>query len=166
MDTGEFCWVHDRGCAELSAQGKPVRFTGILRVVTARKQAEATLEEKVSYDELTGHYSRVRLRDSLEHALVYCGRYQTSGAYLAVGIDNLTQINDVYGYETADAVIIGVAQLLDRQLRASDVVGRMEGDRFGLVLSNCGERDVLVGEGAEQQTPEATGAHDRRDTEH
>ncbi len=143
VDTGEFCWVHDRGCAELSAQGKPVRFTGILRVVTARTPAEATPAEQVSYDELTGHYSRVRLRDALEHALVYCGRYRTSGAYLAVGIDNLTQINDVYGYETADAVIIGVAQLLDRQLRASDVVGRMEGDRFGLVLSNCGERDVL-----------------------
>ncbi|MDJ0951037.1 MAG: GGDEF and EAL domain-containing protein [Alphaproteobacteria bacterium] len=143
VDTGEYCWIHDRGSAALSARGRPVHFTGSLRVVTARKNAEATLEEKISFDELTGHFNRTRLRDALEHALVYGARYNTSGAFLAIGIDGLTQVNEIYGCDTADGVIIGVARRLDRYLRASDVIGRMEGDRFGLILSNCAERDVL-----------------------
>lgn len=143
-DVGEYCWVHDCGCAELTGQGEPVRFSGIIRLVTARKQTEASLEEKVSYDELTGHYNRARLRDALEHALAYAVRYQTSGGYFTVGVDSLTQINDAYGYEIADAVIVGLGQVLDRELRASDVVGRVEGDRFGIVLFNCSEEQVMA----------------------
>jgi len=144
QDDGEFCWVQDRGCARLSATGEPVGISGVLRIITARKHSEAQLEEQASYDELTGHYNRVRLRDSLEHALVYAQRYQTPGAYITIGIDNLTMINDAYGYATADAVIVGIGQRLDRHLRASDVVGRMDGDRFSVVLSQCSKPDVVA----------------------
>ncbi len=88
-DGGEFCWVHERGSVELSADGKPARMAGALRIVTARKQNEARLEYQANYDDLTGHFNRTRLREALDQALSYAQRYGASGAYFAIGIDNL-----------------------------------------------------------------------------
>ena len=141
---GQIVWIHDRGAVKLDADGKPLRMAGTLRVVTARKQKEATLEHLANYDELTGHFNRARLKASLDYSLAYSARYNVPGAYLIVGVDKLTNINDAFGYETADAVIIGVGQRLDRCLRASDVIGRVGGDRFGIVFGHCPESDLAA----------------------
>ena len=66
------------------------------------------------------------------------------GAYLAVGIDKLATINDAFGYEAADQVIIEIGRRLDRCLRVSDVIGRVGGDRFGVVLAHCPEHHVAT----------------------
>jgi diguanylate cyclase (GGDEF)-like protein len=143
LDGGEYVWVHDRGAAE-TARGKTVRRTGVLRVVTARKEAEQRLEQLAHYDELTGHFNKQRLREALEHVIAGSLRSGSPGSYLAIGIDQLGTINDAYGYRAADAVIVEVGQRLDRCLRASDTIGRGGGDRFGVVLADCGEAHVAV----------------------
>jgi diguanylate cyclase (GGDEF)-like protein len=136
---GKFHWVQDRGKAEFSESGRPVRMLGVLRGVDERKHNEARLEYLANYDELTGLYNRSRLRAALEHALSYATRYGTRCAYMVVGIDKLTLVNDTFGYETADAVIMQVGHRLERCLRASDIVGRIGGDRFGVVLGQSSE---------------------------
>lgn len=141
-DGGEYCWVHERGSVELTADGKPARMAGTLRVVTARKQNEARLEYQANYDDLTGHFNRARLREALDQAISYARRYGADGAYFAVGIDNLTMISEAFGYETADAVILAVGQRLDRHMRTSDVVGRIGGHSFGIVAATCPEDDI------------------------
>jgi diguanylate cyclase (GGDEF)-like protein/PAS domain S-box-containing protein len=139
---GEFCWVHDRGRAVFASNGEPVRFQGVLRPVDRRKQHEARLEHLANFDELTGHFNRNRLRQSLQQLIVHGQRYGIPGAYLSIGIDKLSLINDAYGYITADAVIVAVGQRLERIMRASDVMGRMGGDVFGVVLSHCPEAEM------------------------
>ena len=139
---GEFCWVHDRGRAVFAGSGEPVRFHGIIRPVDRRKQNEARLEHLANFDELTGHFNRNRLRQSLQQLIVHGQRYGIPGAYISVGIDKLSLINDAYGYITADAVIVAVGQRLERIMRASDVMGRMGGDVFGVVLSHCPETEM------------------------
>ena len=141
-DGGEFCWVHERGSVELSADGKPARMAGALRIVTARKQNEARLEYQANYDDLTGHYNRTRLREALDQAISYSQRYAASGAYFAICIDNLTMISEAFGYETADAVVLAVGQRLDRHMRTSDIVGRIGGQSFGVVAATCPEDDI------------------------
>ena len=141
---GSHCWVHDRGSARRDASGTPEYLDGILRVVTGRKQQESLLEHLANYDDLTGHLNKVRLREALQNALSYNERYKVSGGYLAVGIDKLSIINDGYGHETADAVIIGVGQRIERCLRVTDVIGRIGGDRFGCVLSHCDEAGLRI----------------------
>ncbi len=141
-DSGEYCWVHERGSIELSAEGEPVRMAGTLRIITARKQNEARLEYQANYDELTGHFNRTRLRESLEQAISYSQRYNASGAYFAVGIDNLNMISEAFGYETADAVILAVGQRLDRHMRNSDIVGRIGGQSFGIIAATCPDDDI------------------------
>ena len=91
-------WIHDRGVASLDAKGHPQRIVGVLRSIGARKAREAQLEFKASHDELTGHFNRARLKESLDHALNFASRYSVAGAYLVVGIDKLGPINDAFGH--------------------------------------------------------------------
>lgn len=141
---GAFCWVHDRGRAEFDSEGQPVRLRGVLRLVNQRKAYEAQLEHQANYDELTGQFNRSRLRRHLQQAINQAQRYQNRGAYLTVGIDKLSLINNAFGYATADSVIIGVGQRLQKFLRASDTVGRVGGDLYGIVLDQCPVDQIAV----------------------
>lgn len=144
LTDGGFAWLHERGAAEFDEVGRPRRMLGVLRVITQRKTQEQRLEHLANYDELTGHYNKSRLRDALDHMLAQSLRSAAPGAYLAIGIDKLSAINDAYGCEAADTVIIEIGQRLDRALRVSDVIGRVGGDRFGIVLANCPEESVAA----------------------
>ena len=143
-EKGGFCWIHDRAAADFSETGQPIRLNGVLRVVTGRKQHEILLEQRANYDELTGLYNKSRLREAVDHALAYADRYDFSGGFLAVGIDKMSMMNDAYGRETADAVIVGVAQRLEECMRATDVIGRLGGDTFGIVLGNSDELGIAA----------------------
>lgn len=136
---GEFMWVHERGQADFLPDGRPLVMRGVLRSITQRKRAEQRLEYLANYDELTGHFNRFRLRQAVEFALTACRRFGRSGAYLTVDIDNIAMVNDAFGFEIGDAVLSGLAARLDALSGASDIVGRVEGDCFGLLLDHCDE---------------------------
>jgi diguanylate cyclase (GGDEF)-like protein len=142
-ESGGFCWVHDRGSADAASQSSSRRISGSLRLITARKQNEARLERLASFDELTGHLNQIRLRDALEHALVFSRRADRPAGYLVVGVDKLSFINNSLGHEAGDAIMIAVGQRLDQCVRSSDVIGRIGGDRFGVVLSQCSEGQLV-----------------------
>ena len=154
---GEFQWVHDRGAIELSHSGTPTRLYGALRRVTLRKQREARLEYLASFDDLTGHFNKLRLREALDHAIAQVSRLDQAGAFMVVGIDQMGMINTAYGFEAGDAVLVAIGQRLDRCLRSGDVIGRLGGDRFGILLSNADqEQSIQVAErilDAVRQTP-------------
>ncbi|HEX9489147.1 MAG TPA: GGDEF and EAL domain-containing protein [Stellaceae bacterium] len=143
-ESGGFAWVHDRGTALFDEVGRPVKMHGVWRLINSRKAHELKLEQAANYDELTGHFNKRRLREALDHIVSSSVRSGSAGAYLAVGIDKLAAINDALGYEPADAVIVAIGQRLDRSLRVSDVIGRVGGDRFGIVLANCPEEHVAI----------------------
>jgi len=144
VESGGFAWIHDRGTAEFDDVGRPIKMHGVWRLINSRKAHELKVEHATNYDELTGHFNKRRLREALDHIVSSSVRSGSAGAYLAVGIDKLAAINDALGYESADAVIVAIGQRLDRSLRVSDVIGRVGGDRFGIVLANCPEEHVAV----------------------
>lgn len=140
---GQFHWVHDRGGVQRSSNGTPERLTGSLRMVTRRKQREARLEYLTNFDDLTGHFNKLRLLEALDHALSHCIRFDQPGALLVIGVDQMGMLNIAYGYEAGNKVLISIGQRLDRCLRTSDVVGRLGGDRFGILLASCDEEQAL-----------------------
>lgn len=144
LENGDFAWLHDRGAAEFDGIGRPKRLFGVLRLVTSRKHQEQLLEHCANYDELTGHFNKKRLREVLDHLLAASFRASNPGAYLAVGVDKLATINDAFGYKAADQVLVEIGHRLDQCLRASDVIGRVGGDRFGIVLAHCAESHVAI----------------------
>lgn len=160
--SGASVWVQDRGAAERDAEGRPVRLSGVLRLITGRKLQEQRLEQLANYDELTGHFNKTRLCQALDHIVAASLRTGLPGAFLAVGVDKLATINDAFGYEAADQVIVEIARRLDRYLRVSDVIGRVGGDRFGIVLAACPEHNVASAAekvlGAVSRSPIATSA--------
>ena len=143
-ESGATIWVQDRGRAELGADGSPHRLMGVLRLVTDRKVEQLRLEQLANHDELTGHVNRTRLREALSRAVSSSLRSGRPGGYLAIGIDKLGTINDAFGYQIADEVIIEIGRRLDRGFRDSDVMGRIGGDRFGVVLSGCPAENVAT----------------------
>ncbi|WP_340115942.1 EAL domain-containing protein [Pelagibius sp. 7325] len=141
---GEFQWLHDRGAVEFSPAGTPARMAGVIRLVTLRKQQEERLEYLANFDDLTGHFNKVRLREALEHALAQSQRFGQTGVYMVVGVDHLDRINTGYGYETGNAVLVELGRRLDNYLRAADVIGRPGGDFFGAILSACSEEAAQI----------------------
>ncbi|MBV8650692.1 MAG: EAL domain-containing protein [Alphaproteobacteria bacterium] len=141
-EDGRFNWVQDRGQVEVDAKGQLTRVFGILRVITSRKAIELKLEAMANYDELTGHFNKVRLREAIHRVVAGSAESGKPGSYFAVGIDNMTMINDAFGYEAADAVIVEVGARLARCLAEGDAIGRVGGDRFGVLFRECAEGSV------------------------
>ncbi|MEQ9517874.1 MAG: diguanylate cyclase, partial [Parvibaculum sp.] len=129
-DQGEERWVEDRGRWFGNAEGRPKRAVGLVRIVTHRRQRDEELTYLASYDELTGHLNRLRLRDVLSDSLGDLRRFGRQGAYFVVAIDNLSLINEAYGFDVADRLIVEVGRRLLGQLRSSDVIGRTSGNKF------------------------------------
>lgn len=133
---GQFSWVHDRGAAVFE-QGRPVRLLGILRLVDQRKARDVKLGMAASFDLISGQHSAEALQDYLANKIATAQRSKMSGAFLYVGIDYMSEVNIRHGQEIADRVLFEVGERIQRALRGGDVMGRIHGDRFGIVLSNC-----------------------------
>lgn len=107
--------------------------------------AEARIDELQAWadtDFLLDIYNRRGFERELARALAYMARYGTAGALVVLDVDRLKPINDAHGHGAGDVVLKGVVAALMRQVRSSDVVGRLGGDEFGVLLWNCGEVDA------------------------
>jgi diguanylate cyclase (GGDEF)-like protein len=78
----------------------------------------------------------------LERLIARVSRYNAVGAMLFVDVDGLKTINDTFGHRTGDEALIQVAHLLSSGVRKSDVVARIGGDEFGILLENADENSA------------------------
>lgn len=98
-------------------------------------QAEAMAQE----DPLTGVLNRRGFARELERAVAFRNRYGTSVSVLLFDIDGLKLVNDKHGHAAGDAMIVGVARALKRNLRVSDAVARLGGDEYGVLIWHADE---------------------------
>jgi diguanylate cyclase (GGDEF)-like protein len=106
----------------------------------------AQLEERVTQlDQLAHQDSLINLPNrrgfmrELERLVDRAKRYGDTSAMLFVDLDGLKMINDTFGHKAGDESLIQVAELLVGGVRRSDVVARIGGDEFGILLANAGE---------------------------
>lgn len=119
------------------------RFTlEMLTDVSAQREIEEALFRKAYFDEMTGLPSRSLIRQGIEDLIASTGRERTF-ALAFIDIDNFKHINDYYGHDFGDQLLIGVADRLSDFLRSSDLAARIGGDEF-LVLLNplAGEQEL------------------------
>lgn len=140
--TDRFRWFHDRGVVARDAAGHLTEVRGVMREIGSVSMGIAELNRVATHDPLTGHFNRARLGESLSETIQYRQRYGGSGTFLAVGIDKMTVVNEAYGVDVADQVVLTVGERLERSLRSADVIGRIDGDRFGVILANCHEGEI------------------------
>lgn len=105
--------------------------------------AEAQLQRIADTDPLTGVYTHAYFRVRMQNALASMARRGEQTALLLVDIDNLKSINDKYGHAAGDDVLKEVARRLSESLRAEDVVGRIGGEEFAVLLPDCDPQDGL-----------------------
>jgi diguanylate cyclase (GGDEF)-like protein len=115
-----------------------------VRDTTERKVLEEQLKRQAFFDALTGLPNRGLFCDRLEQALVRSGRRKDAVGLLCLGLDNFKRINDNFGHEIGDKLLIEAAGRLRGCVRAQDTVARLGSDEFVVVLERLtGERDAL-----------------------
>ena len=137
-------WVEDTGRWFAGPDGRPLRAHGIIRVINERYEHECRLNFLAHNDGLTGELNRHHLTEVLEDTLEDATRFRSSCGFLLVAIDNLSRINESYGFEATDQVIAEVARRLRTRMRGKDTLGRFSGSKFGLVLRDCTPDDLAT----------------------
>ncbi len=107
-----------------------------LRDITKRKEAERSLRELARTDELTKVCNRRAFMEALRQELMRARRYGHNSSLLMLDADNFKAINDTYGHDVGDAVLRHLALSCRSVLRSIDVVGRLGGEEFAILLPN------------------------------
>jgi len=109
--------------------------------VNARDDALARVRHLANVDPLTQLANRRLLVNYLEKALASSIRHKDHGAVLLMDLDGFKAVNDRYGHLAGDRVLVDVAQRLQAAVRADDVVGRLGGDEFIVLLHRLGANE-------------------------
>ena len=102
-----------------------------------RDSTHQRIHQLAFFDVLTGLPNRALFRTSAERALTDLRRGNHTGALLFLDLDRFKQVNDTQGHAAGDALLSEVAQRLTQGLRARDLIARLSGDEFVLLLSEC-----------------------------
>lgn len=104
--------------------------------VSVLKQAELASQALANVDTLTGALSRQYFMSLAEQELARARRYQLPLVALMLDLDHFKNVNDSYGHATGDAVLKSLVQTVKGVLRESDMVGRIGGEEFAVLLPN------------------------------
>ena len=123
--------VHARG-------GQIAHYIGIFDDISDFKAQQQRIERLAHFDALTGLPNRALLIDRLRIALAAAKRSRQLLAIAYLDLDDFKPVNDTYGHETGDMLLISVARSLEGILRETDTVARLGGDEFVLILGGGG----------------------------
>ncbi len=110
--------------------------------ISDRRRYLDRLAHLADHDVLTGLANRRRFEGELERHLDRCRRHGPAGALLLLDLDNFKQVNDTRGHNAGDQLLVTIAGLLRRSIRTTDVVARVGGDEFAIMLTDGDEADA------------------------
>lgn len=142
--SAEVMWIEELGCWFAGPDGTPARAKGIVRIANERRAREERLLKLSQNDALTGELNRTRLIDALGEAMDEASRFRSSFGFMLIGIDHLARLNEAFGFDVADEVVVEIAKRIRARLRGGDVMGRFSGNKFGLILKNCSVDDMNI----------------------
>ncbi len=136
----------------LSISGRPTRdaaggfagYRGVGRDVTARRQSQDKLWELANLDPLTGLPNRMRFNEALTHAVTQAQQMQHPFALAIIDLDNFKEVNDAQGHDVGDELLTAVAKRLSSVLRGNDLIARIGGDEFGVLIHGLGSGNNLT----------------------
>jgi diguanylate cyclase (GGDEF)-like protein len=118
------------------------RFGDAAALALDNAQTRARLELQAQTDSLTGLYNHRYFHEALRAELTRASRNRGSVGLLMLDIDDFKKVNDVYGHGIGDQVLHELADQLKASVRGSDVVCRLGGEEFGVIMGGCSARDA------------------------
>ncbi len=109
--------------------------------ITDFKKAQEEAEHQADHDFLTGLMNRKSLTQRLNEEFVKARRHDFTHAYLFIDLDGFKSVNDSYGHDTGDKLLVEVASRIKSVLRQEDLVARMSGDEFAVMALNLDQEE-------------------------
>lgn len=127
----------------LSGDSREPRYVAVIRNLTAERALHVRWRHQALHDELTGLPNRRKLDLRLARAIARAKASNSSFALLALDLDGFKQVNDSLGHACGDEVLKTVASRLRHVLRGADLVARVGGDEFAMLLESVADRQYV-----------------------
>ncbi|MDD2887131.1 MAG: diguanylate cyclase [Aliarcobacter sp.] len=136
---GTIIWGEILSKQEFDENGNIIGYHGITREITERKKLQEKIEQLAYCDTLTKLPNRRSLEDKINFIMSKSERSQKYCALVFIDLDNFKPLNDTYGHNVGDILLIEVANRLKSSIRKLDAVARIGGDEFVIVLDEFDE---------------------------
>ncbi|MDG1858216.1 MAG: GGDEF domain-containing protein [Emcibacteraceae bacterium] len=107
------------------------------QTIADQKAYITNLESMASTDILTGLLNKQGFEQEINHAIARAKRFGEKSLFAYIDLDSFKVLNDTYGHNAGDAMLLEIATLLASSIRKTDAAARLHGDEFGLLLSKC-----------------------------
>ncbi len=135
---GRKIWISDVSYPWFDKHGTIIGSVGSLRDITDRIEAEAKVKEELvriaNTDSLTGIANRRHFFAKLDDEIKRVKRSKGALGVLLIDVDHFKKINDQYGHDTGDKVLVDITRIINACLRETDMAGRIGGEEFGVLL--------------------------------
>lgn len=139
--SGRWIWIQDRGkVTSWTDDGKPLLMSGTHQDITAAKEYEERIRHMATHDALTGLPGLRLAKDRLRKAAASAMRRNSTVGIMFIDLDGFKEVNDTYGHDCGDVVLIEIARRLARSVRETDTAARIGGDEFLVIGVDLGNR--------------------------
>ena len=140
---GGSCTVNQVITPVLDHQGVVTHFIAILHNFTLMDDERANMQQLAFHDPLTGLPNRRLFLNLLDQAINYATKNHQSFALMFIDLDRFKSVNDTLGHACGDKLLVAVAERLGQSVRRSDVVSRLSGDEFAILITCMDQVDQL-----------------------
>lgn len=140
---GGSCTVNQVITPVLDHQGVVTHFIAILHNFTLMDDERANMQQLAFHDPLTGLPNRRLFLNLLDQAINYATKNQQSFALMFIDLDRFKSVNDTLGHACGDKLLVAVAERLGQSVRRSDIVSRLSGDEFAILITCMDQVDQL-----------------------
>ena len=126
------------------AKGKTTHYIANFNDITTHKAAQQQIQALAYYDPLTHLANRRLLDETLEQTIRHSIEESHFGALLFIDLDHFKELNDTYGHDAGDMLLVQTASRLKESIRESDMVVRLGGDEFIVLLKNLGTQKGIA----------------------
>jgi len=121
--------------SQLATFGTERVLVNVIRDISERKRILQELEYFSTHDSLTGVYNRTYLEEAIDR--IISSNSPAKNALLLIDIDNFGGLNDALGHKLGDQLLVDVTEVLKKNIRAEDILARVGGDEFGILMPNA-----------------------------
>lgn len=138
---GSTVWTEVTVSGIYNEEGGFIGMIGVTRDISNRRDMEREIRRLSVTDKLTQLYNRLKLDETLENELELSGEGKAAFSLILVDIDHFKLVNDTFGHQVGDTVLVEVSNILKNNVRSTDIIGRWGGEEFLIILPETDEKD-------------------------